>query len=180
MAFHSWDTKALVQDLAYERISEADSLKYEMGLALLMVFMTYWGLWMAGGRTWALIFEFLVIMVVTIFGTFECFKANGGATGANFIRNFVCVSWPVNVKLSLLGFLFTVALYYGFPRVAVGFRDPGFVYTGIIYAYVVLLAMAFFWRCSLHLRAVAKIRGSGRFGNDAPSEPAAALSKREY
>ena len=177
MAFHSWDTKALVEDLAYERISESDSLKYEMGQASLLVFMNYWALWISVGRSWTLVFEFLVIIVVTVFGTLECFKANGGATGANFLRNFVCVSWPVNVKLTLLGLLFTTGLYYSFPRVALGFRDPGFVYTGITYAYVVLLAMAFFWRCSLHLGAVAKIRGSGRVSNDASSEPAAALSE---
>lgn len=156
MAFHFWNTAAVVSDLAQGRITEADTAKYAVASGVLLSWIVYCATWIGGFRSWALIFEFCVVIAITAFGTYECFKANGGASGSHFLRNFWCVGWPVNLKVTLLGVAIGNAMYFGFPVwVGATFRNPAFVYTVVGFFVTTSLAMAFYWRVAVHLAALA-------------------------
>jgi len=165
MAFHFWDTSAVVRDLSIENVSESDAVKYAVATGLSWSLAHYIALWIGVDRSWALVYEFLVVLVVTAFGTYECYRANGGPDGKNFLRNFFCIAWPVGFKLFLLGWVIGIQMYYGFPTwVGTTFRDPAFAYTALSLFLSASLAVAYYWRISVHLtRLQTQIRSNSPF-----------------
>ena len=152
MAFRFWNTAAIVRDLSVEQVSEADAVKYAVATGLSWTLANYYSAWVGGYRGWILVYELITVLGVTTLGTYECFRANGGVEGKNFLRNFACVGWPIGFKLLLLGVVIGIAMYYGFPLwVGATFRDPAFVYMVISFFVSVFLAVAFYWRISVHL-----------------------------
>jgi hypothetical protein len=158
MAFYSWNTSTLVQDLAHERVTELDALKYALGNGLLVVWAVYWAAWFGGYPSWASILEFAVAVVITVFGTTECYSANGGGAGKSFLRNFACIGWPVNLKLTVLWTVLSAAMYFGFPLwVGATFKDPAFVYSVLIFCISASITFAFYWRVASLLSKVKAV-----------------------
>src|SRR5258705_4276 len=90
MAIHWWHMDKLVKELSEGRVSEDQSLKYALISAALYCEGTYYATWFGGYRSWVLLWEFLVVVVISLIGVHECFKANGGATGSHFLKRFFC------------------------------------------------------------------------------------------
>src|SRR5262245_33223807 len=102
MAIRWWYTDRLVEDLAADHVSQRDAATYALLGVVLNYFTVYGSAWNGGNRSWLLVFEFVVVTVIALFGVLECFKANGGMGGRDFLVRYFCIGVPVGIKLALL------------------------------------------------------------------------------
>jgi hypothetical protein len=160
MAFHIWHTKNLAADLAGGRVSERDGLKYMLLAAVLYVYTNYWNLWFGNYKDVGFLIELSLVLIISVVGVCECYKANGGDAGEDFIVSFCALSVPVGTKIAIIGLICGQALFFGSDRVlATGaFRDPDLAYRYIYSFIAVSLSFVTYWRIAHHIGTVRASR----------------------
>lgn len=147
--------------------------------AVLYYQSNYAATWFGGYQSWLLIYEFIAITIIALFGVHECLKANGGEEGHEFLKRYSVVSVPVGLKLALAGLLLSRVIYYGFPYVVTPttFRDPVFVFHILSFLISASFAFVYFWRIRTHLaRVVEAQRPNPSLNKDAPPAGGAPVS----
>lgn len=157
MTLHWWRTDALASDLAEGRVGERESLFYAMISAGLYFQAVYYGIWFGGTQSWMVIGEFTAVTLIAFAGLYECYKANGGGTGADYLKRLYCLGVPVGIKVSLATVVLGQAIAFGFPRVVRpgDFRDPYFAYQLLSFLFAGAFTILYYWRISHHMRGVA-------------------------
>lgn len=171
MTTHWWNTEKLVQRLAQHGVSEAESLRYAMINAVLFTQATYYATWGGGYRGWMLLYEFVVVTIISLVGLSECYKANGGPQGADFLKRLSVISVPIGIKVALGAVLLGWAGYWGFGYVVTPatFRNPAFVWELYSFVFAAFFMFVFYWRIAVHLAAVVRIqRSNPPLNTDAP------------
>ena len=153
MTIHWWNSDKAVERLAHGLVSEDESVYYAMISAFLYTQATYFATWFGGYRSWLLIYEFLVVTAIALVGVRECFKANGGPQGVDFLKRFSVISVPVGIKVVLAGTVLGQVFYFGFYYVVTPttFRNPAFVYQLFSFAFAGAFMFIFYWRVATHL-----------------------------
>ena len=151
----------MADDLANDRVSEAQSLWYAIISSIMYYAAIYVSIWFSGYRSWLLIIEFLVACIIVVIGVQECFKANGGTDGRHFLKRMYCLGVPIGIKTFLLSTAIGHVLQYGFPRIVTteSFRNPYLVFQLLSYFFAGLLAVIYFWWIAYHLKRVADHAG---------------------
>ena len=153
---HLWRTENLARELANNTLSERDSAHYMMASAIIYTYLSYAGLWLAGGKDWMLFVEAALVICVSLIGINECFKANGSIVGKLFLTRFCALSVPVNFKLALLGVALGLATNYGFPHIVTesNFRNPDLVYriSSVVIAFICTVLS--YWRIAHHISSI--------------------------
>lgn len=128
----------------------ASAIQYQLAL--------YVTAWFGNWRGWQLLAECLVVLVIAIVGVHECYKANGGPQGRQFLARYCAIGVPVAIKLSLLSLGVGLAFTYGGGYVIdrSTFRDPGFVYEVLAFVLATSFVFAFYWRVAFHLAQVVR------------------------
>jgi hypothetical protein len=158
MAVHWWRTDALVRELAEGRVGEHESLVYAMLTALLYFQAVYYGMWFGGTQSGMVIAEFAAVTLIAFAGLYECFKANGGAAGAEYLKRLYCLGVPVGIKVTLATVILGQAIAFSFGRL-VGpqdFRDPYLVYQLLSLFFAGTFTIVFYWRVAHHMARVAR------------------------
>jgi hypothetical protein len=148
MRIRLWNTRGVVADFVSNRTTQADSCAHLLALSLLWACETYLGFFVTPVVTWTLAFEFAVVAVVTYTGVRACYVANGGNGASDFVLRFICLSLPIQVKLSLLGWTF-VGLVYRFPDTFLDptiLPDPEHTWCFVTVAWVGLFSAMYCWR----------------------------------
>jgi hypothetical protein len=153
MALHWWHTDRLRAELANGSLSEPDSLKYMLLAAFLYVEAGYVNVWFGSYRDWGYLFEALLVLTISLVGTHECYKANGGSLGQAFLQRMAAIAVPVGLKVAIFATLVSQAVYFGFAYVVTPstFRDPAFVYRFISFVLPPVWAFVYYWRIAHHL-----------------------------
>ena len=162
MTIHWWNTDRIVERLADGQVSEQEAVRYAMIGAVLYTQAIYFATWFGGYRSGLLIYEFFVVTIIALVGVGECFKANGGAQGTDFLKRLSVISVPVGIKLALVGSTFGQVAYFGFPYVVTPttFRDPVFVYQLFSFAFAAAFTFIYYWRIAMHLARLLRIERS--------------------
>lgn len=179
MATHWWNTDKLVQRLADESVSEDESLRYALINAVLYTQAVYYAAWGGGYRGWLLLYEFLAVTIISLVGLAECYKANGGAQGAQFLKRFSVISAPIGIKVSLAAIALGQVGYWGFSYIVTPstFRNPAFVWELYSFVFAAAFMFIFYWRVAVHLASVIRIQRSNPPLQGTPAgKPAAPLS----
>ena len=152
MTIHWWDTDKAVEELAEGNVSEQDALYYAMIGALMYTQASYYCTWFGGSQSWLLIYECIVVAIISVVGVNECFKANGGAQGADFLKRLSIISVPVGIKVGVAGIFVGQAAYFGFPYIVTteNFRDPGRAYHLFGFVQGTAFMFIFYWRMTTH------------------------------
>lgn len=156
-----WRTERLAAALAEGRVGERESLAYAMLTALLYFQAVYYGIWFGGTQDWMVIGEFAAVTLIAFAGLYECFRANGGAAGADYLKRLYCLSVPVGIKVTLASVILGQAIALGFGRVAQmqQWRDPRFAYELLSFFFAGALTAVYYWRVAHHMaRAAATAR----------------------
>jgi hypothetical protein len=113
-----WNIDQLVQELRAGTLSEYEKMKYLLASILLQLYaMSNTRLLPQNGMEMiigALIFG--VMVGVTVWGVYHCFIINKQNDNKNFIERFVCLGFPIGVRLAVYALaglfilLFTVGL----------------------------------------------------------------------
>ena len=157
MTIHWWRTDKLVEDLALDNVSEGQSLRYAMISTVLVTASLYYTLWYGGVRGWSLVIEFAAVCLISLIGLNECFKANGGQSGAYFLKRLCCLGVPVGLKIFIVSVVVGQAMYFGFPRIftTTSFRDPHFAYHFATSLLVGLYMVCYYWPIAYYMERVA-------------------------
>lgn len=154
---HLWNTSRLTDELRDKSISETDSVKYMLVGSGLYAFTVYSAGWFGGDRHWSVLLESMLVAVVALWGTYACFRANGGVTGEDFVRRFATLSVPVGLKLAALSIVAALTMYFGAPLVLsqAPFGDPELAYRLLWLVVNLGLTYAFYWRLVYHIARAA-------------------------
>jgi hypothetical protein len=156
MSIHLWRTERLARDLAADRVSEQSAAHYMMVGAALYVQANYSALWFGAYRDWAFFFELALVLVISVIGVNECYKANGGAEGTQFITRLCALAVPIGLKLAVLGIVLGQGFYYASPHLLgnAAFRDPALVYRYVSFLMPVAFTFIYYWRIAHHINAI--------------------------
>ncbi len=100
-----WNIDGLVQELKAGTISEYEKMKYLLATTLLQLFSLMNGpgfiQFMPVTNTEVLIQSlfFGIIVGVTVWGIYHCFIINKQGDNKNFIERFICLGFPVGVRI---------------------------------------------------------------------------------
>jgi uncharacterized membrane protein len=156
MAIHIWRTERLARELLNDELTELDSMRYIIISAVVYAIASYWSLWFGESRDWTFFFEMLMVIVITVIGVHECYKANGKERGKHFLKRYFALSVPIGVKLAIFSTAFGYWVNYAFPYIAGqgAFRDPGFVHRFVFFAIALAWTFTFFWRIAHHIESI--------------------------
>lgn len=162
MTIHLWHTSRLRTELATQSLRERDSVAYMFVAGVLYTYTFYAAGWFGGYRHWTVLLEAVSVCAIGIFGTLECYRANGGPNGYAFLSRFSALCVPVGVKLALLNAALALFMYYGFPHIvtATTFRDPDFVWRLTWFILNLAVSILFYVRLVNHMSLVAKASAS--------------------
>ena len=158
MAMHWWRTDRLVVQLADNTLAEHDALRYMLLSAGLYEFALYSSSWFGNWRGWQLLVEFGVALLISLVGIHECYKANAGASGRQFIGRFSALAIPVGLKLALASLVIGFFLSYtsGYVINESTFRNPRFVHEVLAFVLGITFTFVFYWRVAYHLARVVQ------------------------
>lgn len=176
MRVHWWHTRRLAEDLAKDAVTERQSFWYAVMSTLIYYQTLYCSVWFGGYRSWLLLLEFAVVLVVAFIGLQECYKANGGPSGKHFLKRLYCLGAPIGLKLAIAGVLTGAVMYYGFPRVVTpdSFRDPYFVWQLSTLFLGGLFAVIYFWRIAYFMGLITRSERSNHLMQPTGEEQPAA------
>jgi hypothetical protein len=143
-----WDTGKLASDLKHARVSERDKMLYMLGGRLLITMSIYEALFQKPkSASWEL-YELLVACIIVYLGTMICYAANGKEKGENFVEKFICLSFPLAVKFTLITWCIGMVL--------LDITAPWFMefYPMISFFLSMLLSYIFFWRMAWYLSKI--------------------------
>ena len=120
--------------------------------------MLYLAAWYGNWRGWQLLAELGVVLVISVVGVRECFKANGGLQGRHFILRYCALGVPIALKLAIASILLGLALSYWSGSVinTTTFRDPIFVHQFLAFVLALLFTFIFYWRVAYQLARVVE------------------------
>jgi len=102
MAIHFFSASRLADDILHERLSVKDRAYYMLTGMIFNMILGYSTLVFCNSiHTWIGIFEFLLLIVSTVFGFTRCYIAADGDKEEAFILNFVCFSLPIGITTAI-------------------------------------------------------------------------------
>ncbi len=110
MTLHFLSAAKLAEDLAHERLSSREKAYYMLAgfiFSLIVSYSTLTGT--NASRTWLGLYEFLLLLVITVYGFERCYSASNGDNNPSFLPDFVCLSLPVGVTTTLAAW----GIYWG-------------------------------------------------------------------
>jgi len=92
-----WNVDSLADELKKGTLSEKEKMKYL--LAESIVTAAAISLVSSAPREASLIASAIANVAIAAVSILLCFTANGGSNGRHFIERFVCLSWPVGIRV---------------------------------------------------------------------------------
>jgi len=147
-----WKTKKLRNELITGSVSEKEKMKYLLAtMTLYAVSGQLGGSDISGGYFLA---ETLSIIFVTIIGILVCFDANSQGDGKDFIERFICISWPIAIKITTLTMIFLVLILL-LLGIDIDFSETS--KGSVIEIFILIMfEVIYFWRIKVHLAFIAK------------------------
>jgi hypothetical protein len=97
-----WNIKALREDLARSEVTQVEQVKYVLAWALYNTFAVQNALWTREPVTWFTIVKAALVLLINVGGILLCYRANSLGDGRNFIDRFICLSWPIIVRITVI------------------------------------------------------------------------------
>jgi hypothetical protein len=105
-----WQTRALAEDLRAGHVSERQRMHYLLAHTVLMSgsiplnLSREWPFDLGESLLW------WIGLAINVAGVALCFEANHEGDDRDFVSRFICLSWPITVRLMVLAGLPVVAL----------------------------------------------------------------------
>jgi|GEM_PF-935467 len=104
---HLWNVNALIDDFAYKKITEQQKFRYILLYVALMTIVSNSVLYVGTKYSHELVVELVLSVLITIWGMNRCFTINQSNGGDDFISRYVCIGFPVGIRL----FVFAVPIF---------------------------------------------------------------------
>ena len=144
-----WDIESLKHDLVNGNLNQISDLKYLVATvgALALGCLPY-------EATNSLDYYYVFINIALVaMGTVFCFHANGGDTGAEFLRKYLSISWLLTIKFVAIlipaGVCFVYVMnYFAIPVSSETTLIEMFLFT--------LISLFYYWKIGHHLRSLKR------------------------
>ncbi|MDK2596054.1 hypothetical protein [Pseudoalteromonas obscura] len=142
-----WNISKLKLDLVANKLTTLCDLKYLIAtLALLSLSVTY--------SENSNLFDYLSTLVdicVLTFGTWFCYRVNGGKTSKDFLRRYLSIGWVVGIRVIVFSMPVVIATYFLFDFA--GFEVLGDA-TLLDVGVTLFFSSFFYWRVFVHMKQV--------------------------
>jgi len=118
MRLHLFSSKALVVELANERVDTESQAHYLWISFVLFNLVYYSGLAITVAPLWSVpsLLEAISLIAINIFGVFYAFEASGGRSNRNFLVEFTCLYVPTTVTT-------LVPIWLGYWAIRIAFHE---------------------------------------------------------
>ena len=159
-----WDIKALKKKLVTQSLTEAQVFAYFLAVLTLDTLMYQLSTLFPGTEptdVWDYV-EYVVTVIFTVGGTLVVYRANGGASGRQFLLRYFPLMWVLTIRF--LVFMIPILIVAG--AVMFGFSESLFdpeaeeaesmsITRALLVASWVWF-LVFYYRLAVHMRAIAK------------------------
>lgn len=142
-----WKTDNLVAELKEGSVSEENFKNYYLGTSILTLVSFYLALLESPTNLSAMAIEAIGSIGATIFGLKYAFNANGGNSGTQFINKALSISFPLLIKVTVVGFILGVVLVF-FEELGV----KSLQIEWMLSLSIIFIQIVFFWRLSVHIK----------------------------
>lgn len=151
-----WNTNALARQLKSRTLAQSEKLKYLLATITLYALSLEILPIISSPRSSLGIIQSITSVTLAFVGTLLCYKVNSRGDNQEFIDRYICLGWPLTVKI----FLLCLAIYVVYIVIGVAIKGEDFeksldspsVFDLIFTA---LIAIIFYWRLATHLRWVS-------------------------
>jgi len=131
-----WNTRQLALDLREGKVTEQDEVRYLFAYVIWTSISILVLKWIPSEYALSKIAD-IAELGVTIIGLLICYKANSRGDGREFVVRFICMSWPVSVRLFAafvpLGFAIGVVLAVVTPEYVDPIADGLSILVTVVY-----------------------------------------------
>lgn len=126
MTVHVLSTRAVVAELRRGPIDANLAFRYLAMWLVLTAALTYYDAFLIGPPDSLSIVQAVAGVLITIYGLFQCYVANGGADGKDLLGRFVALSLPITVKLQIAYEAIYWFSYLMYPRITVSLSEADY------------------------------------------------------
>jgi len=161
MGMYVWNTTKLASDLKADAVSERDKRNYLIAGSVLVSLSIYLAPMDGVEPNQLVLIEAVVAILITIVGIAICHDVNDGGDKRAFLDRFVCMSFPLMIRLLALGIAIVIPVAVVFALVDPAAFDQyaeGGSYTAADVLGSLGFQVLFYWRMKLHLARIAGAR----------------------
>lgn len=100
-----WNSRALAAEMSRSVLPQRETMKYLVAWTLFNTIAVQNALWTVEAITWFTITKALLVIAINVAGVLVCYAANRRGDDADFIERFICLSWPIIFKISVVLFV---------------------------------------------------------------------------
>ena len=117
-----WNVSALAHDLKENKVTEYEKMKYFLMHSILLG-LTVLVIEISPARDLiSSLISFLIVILLVIVGVFLCYRTNAKGDNKYFLSRFICLGFPIFIKISLL--FFVVSFLFDIFSCLFGFVNP--------------------------------------------------------
>jgi ABC-type antimicrobial peptide transport system permease subunit len=144
-----WKTKKLAESLKNNSLKQSEYKNYYIATAVLTLIGFYSAVLNPPETLYAVIFEAVGSILVTVIGLNMAFSANGGNAGTGYLDKIVSLSFPLLVKVIVAATVLAIPLEI-MRQLNTNAQQVDWMYS----AAVVLIQLIFFWRITVHVKYI--------------------------
>ena len=144
-----WKTAKLASDIKDKNFAENDRKNYYLATSVLMLLGMYLGYLNQLKNMYAVVFEIIGVIFVTIMGVNITFKSNKSNDGSDYLGRMTALSFPLSIKLFLVSLLPGVILVISIELVLTEVME-----SWIMSSFIILAQAVFFLRLNVHIKNI--------------------------
>jgi len=151
-----WKIDKLESDLIKGAMSNADKFQYLLASTILIALGFEVSSFISESATITRVTESIIVVVATIVGTIWCYNRNGKGDNAEFIDRFICLSFPVGIRLIVyFSTAYTAYMIIGYSLLRDAFAKYSESTTFIDVIFTIGFELFFYWKLSSSIYKVS-------------------------
>ena len=152
-----WNIKSLATDISSNKLSEYEKFKYFIAFMIIIELSLELSYWLTPTESSYEYIQSISTVIINILGVIWCYKVNSQIDNKEFFERFICLSFPITIKL-LVWFFIIMVLYFTAGFILGGEEFDKFTDSTSIVDVTSLIAfnLIFYWRLSFWTKHVAQ------------------------
>ena len=154
-----WNTKALAGELKDGTLGQRERFEYLLLFVTLTVIAMESGRYSSEQPSLLMWVDSALAIVITVAGTWLCYQANRKGDDREFIDRYICMAFPIAIRLLVLLFgIFNAYLLVGYSVGGDRFEEFTETTSWVDVAMITAFELVFYWRLYRWIQWVAQTR----------------------
>jgi hypothetical protein len=157
-----WNVRQLAQELRAGQVDEKERFKYFLATSIAWTLVAQPFFYYGETFKVADVVSGVLALTITVIGTVLCYRVNKRGDNTDFIARMICLSWPIGIKLVMLGFGVLILVDIGTWATGSDF-DVDNVLTGGLGSGITaaLFGSGYYWLVYKYLILITKAKKAG-------------------